>query len=209
MRKQRISTFAFIVALLAFLSGCKTDLALRDFDSDYYWRGTSRLAGTSSPIELSTLANDAASAKTERCRAVAQLIGTHIKPGFGSQAIGAVLVNPKWLDECVMRPAGSSGGQHATYSPVGTARYNLALFADEKGWSAWNIELVVTDGPKGALTLEEVRSFLLGRHPDKALKLIEFAIIYPLGSESNVLETPLAIERFTPRGVGLQLIAPR
>ena len=88
------------------------------------------------------------------------------------------------------------------YSSIGSSPFILRLFPDSTGWSDW----VIIFGLPGARTREEALAFLSGTHPDKRLKLGEFAIRYPIcGSRESPATEVSVVERFTGERVGLKL----
>ena len=88
------------------------------------------------------------------------------------------------------------------FSSIGGSPFILRLFPDAAGWSDW---VIIFDLP-GARTREEALAFLSGTHPDKRLKLGEFAICYPIcGSRESPVTEVIVVERFTGKRVGLKL----
>ena len=201
--------FAPLVIATCLLSGCNTSRDLKRFNSDFYWGNKSRLAVTVSAKDLCQRANDSAVNRNLRRGTVAELFATYVKPGMTSQEIHAALLNTQWLADCRLYNSTASGGMSACYHSAEQTLFTLELFPDDTGWSPWGIVFVLPNDPdplRGGRTDEEGRAFLAGTHPDKRLRIAEFAIIYPLCNETDKANVTLLWERFTTRGVGLVIL---
>jgi len=199
--------FALLVVATCLLSGCSTNQELKRFNSEFYWGNKSRLAVTVSAKDLCQRANDSAVNRDLRRGTVGELFATYVKPGMTSQEIHAALLNTGWLADCRLYNSTASGGMSACYNSVDQSLFTLKLFPDETGWSPWVINFILPNDPlRGGRTDEECRAFLAGTHPDKRLRLAEFAITYPLCNENDEANVRSLWERFTTRGVGLVIL---
>jgi hypothetical protein len=204
--RRKIGSVVFLFTAAFLFPGCNTCRDMQRFDSDFCWGTKSRLTVSAPATALCRDANDPAVKREFRRLAAAQLFATYVKPGFTSKELHAALFDTDWLDACRLFQSTASGGQRPCYVSIGQSLFMLMLFPDDTGWSPWVIWFVLPNDPlHGARTDEEGRAFLTGNHPDKRLRLTEFAIDYPLCNEGNKAGGPRVLERFTKRGVGLQI----
>jgi len=198
-----------VLLAMGLVCGCQTGRDVQELDSECYWGKKSRLAVQTAASELCAQGSDPAASREARCLAVARLFATYVKPGFTSQEMHAALVDLHWLDACELLQRTGSGGQSAVVASGAQSLFMLVLCPDDTGSSGWVIYFVLPDDPwHGARTVEEGRAFLAGDHPNKRLKLVEFAIVYPLCEDTSKAGGVRIVERFVKRGVGLQLRRP-
>jgi hypothetical protein len=120
----------------------------------------------------------------------------------------SAISDTKWLNECSVSPCGAAGGGSLPiYSPNDCTPFLLRLFPDKTGWSDWcicfNLRNAVGQGDR---TPKEALAFLAGTYPDKRLKLVEFALYYPIcGASDNPATEVDIIERFQGQKVGLKV----
>lgn len=165
-------------------------------------------AAAATPQELCEYANDPTRDRDTRCRAIFALFASYVRPGFTSQQMRSAFPDKKWLSECSVSNIGATGGGSLPiYDPHDYTPYLLRLFPDKTGWSDWLICFNLRDSDEhGSRTSEEALEFLAGTHPDKRLKLLEFAFYYPLcGTSDNPVTEINIIERFQGHRVGLKV----
>jgi hypothetical protein len=197
--------------LLVLLVGCVSDKEARDLDRRYFWSNDRDFAAFAMLSAEYQWANDPAQARVVRARAVAQVFSRIIEPGFSTEQMRSALPDARWLKECSIMPYDAAGGGSSPIlSHNGWSNFILRLFPDASGWSDWCIIFQIpyreSQGPR---TPEEALAFLSGAHPDKRLRLGEFAVWYPLcGSRENPLSEGYVTQRFTGKRVGIMLTAP-
>jgi len=169
-------------------------------------------AAAVTPQEVCEYANDPTRDRDTRCRAIFELFASYVRPGFTSQQMQSAIPESKWLSECAVSNDGAAGGGSLPiYSPNGYTPFLLRLFPDKTGKSDWLISFNLRNADEqGDRTTEEALEFLAGTHPDKRLKLLEFAFIYPLCGTSDHPGTDInIIERFQGQRVGLKVFPYR
>jgi hypothetical protein len=195
--------------LVGFLSGCVTDHDRQAFDEKFFWSDRSSFAGKMSAERACEWANNPALDPEVRASAVAILFANFVKPGFSSEQMRPAIPDNRWLQACsVSDCSASGGGGQLIYHQTGTSFFELRLFPDATGWSDWviNFNLSGSDWPGGAVTSEQALAFLSGKEQNKRVRLLEFAIWYPIcGSRASPTTQVYLWERFTGKRVGVIL----
>jgi len=198
-----------MILLIGLLLGCRTTSEIdreRDrFDSEFYWGNKSTLTVSVPAAVLCREANDSTVERELRCLAVGRLFANYIKPGFTSEEMHTALYDPRWLDACRLAQSTASGGWNPLSSVGGRSLFSLALFPDDTGWSPWVVWFSLPNSRHGGRTVEEGRAFLTGTHPDKRLKLAEFAIDHRLSHQVEKAGGIWLLERIANRGVGIMI----
>ena len=200
---NRVATLLLLTALV--LSSCTTDVdrERHAFDSGFYWGQQSRLKVETSPQILCAEASDSTLDRRSRCWSVSQLFASYVRPGFSSQQMHAALPDAKWLEDCSLERIIGVGGA-VDFDWVSGAAFRLRLFPDNNGWSNWVIDFTLTHEEGYSRGNEDALAFLKGTLTNKQVRLAEFDLFYPI--EPSVEGGAISLsERFTPRGVGLQV----
>ena len=132
------------------LAGCA-----RDQVSNLSRSGRTILPGGQSVASLNLLANNTASNRADRARAIFTLFARHIQPGCTAVEVRKALTDINWLGEAGIGGVWAVGG----WIPVEmNDAFALSLFVDANGWSEWVIymRLSCTTGRKE----DEVVAFL-------------------------------------------------
>ena len=201
--------FLFVVGLV---TGCATDSERHALDEKFFWSDRSSFAlpedSEVSAARLCEWANDPARDPEVRASAVATLFANFVKPGFSSEQMRSAIPDNRWLQVCsVLGCGGTGGGSLPIYCQSGTSPFILRLFPDATGWSDWAIIFNLPDDElHGARTSKQGLAFLSGREQDKRVKLLEFAMWYPIcGSRASPTTQVYLNERFTGKRVGVKL----
>ena len=203
--RVKFASFVIIFAVdFLILSGCATNSERAIYDGNYYWGKRATLATT---VEAKYLtAKDTSLEKSDRSVPVAQLFASYVKPGFTSRQMGLALPDFEWLEHCTLKKCGGLGGFSPVYRGVGEAAFELRLFPDDKGSTAWIITFVLPERPEHLLDEADARAFVTGTLANERVRLLEFSIFHPVPFTSNPNPEVHVIERFTPKGVGIMIL---
>jgi hypothetical protein len=205
----------FLLTIL--LTGCATTTdrseessrSYKEFEDEYYWGRNSLICLNAgfvgdTPKYWCAEANDRSRTRDHRCLAATILFAYYARLGMNTEDIRKVIPDPRWLDECrFVGPYRGGTGYFPLFLHKNACRYRLELFPDQSGnpysdWSVWFNLSCSTYNPRNT---NEAVAFLKGAHPEKSLKLREFALTYPFAaSRYNRIE-----ERHSARGVGIKI----
>lgn len=148
-------------------------------------------------------ASDPSEDRRSRALAIFYIFRIHVRPGFQSADFRNVMEHAKWLDEVDIQPVRALGGFIFAGRPPGSSVFSMAVLPNETGWSEWCIEFTLSGlESRGTLPWEECRKraldFLKGNLPDSRVRLLEFALLYPMEKSDKT-------EIFTRCGVGLHV----
>jgi len=197
--ERRTASTIFSSVLVVALLGCAHDRGEK-----LSWNDQTILPRGESVTSLTARANDAASDRADRARAIFALFAHHIRPESSASEVHRVLTDATWLQDTHLYGVRALGGWVPVEMTFEDTVFCIHLLPveKEKGWSPWVIYFRLS----GKLRDEDALAFLRGESVTGNPKLVEFALCYPDARDTTHgirADDPgrRRIERFSRRGI--------